>query len=168
MAGELELIARQGISPEEKEARIGIAKVMAYHKLYLTDDELRTGYTSVLNSVEQGREPWSSNLADSLEKFYEFRANVAWRTNNSTKSGGGATTHPAESKSPEEALDEGEGKIIYCMDYNRGTCSSDKSHVGKWKGRKVTKWHVCKICLANKELLSHPEKECKKKINPSK
>ena len=38
----------------------------------------------------------------------------------------------------------------------------DKSHPGKWKGKKVTKWHVCRKCLKNGSLRQdHTEKDAK-------
>lgn len=38
--------------------------------------------------------------------------------------------------------------IFYCADFNRGKCSFETSHQGKWAGKDVMKLHICKKCLA--------------------
>ena len=172
IAGELELASQKDISEEERSVRTSIAKILCYHKLYLSDEDLKAGYDSVLKSVEQGSEQWSDRLAMNLNAFCEFRANVAWREKsavcgpNSTgqnKSKSDNKTSPDPSKTTESNPDEPEGKVIYCMDFNKGMCPHDKSHPGKWKGKKVTKWYICKVCLRNSELNSHAERDCKNK-----
>ena len=160
------MATRKDAQLNEKEARLEIIKVMSYHKLYLNDEDLRMGYDSVMKTVEQGVEPWLDRLAGNLEKFYEFRANVVLRDkviNGDKKLAGGNK----DTKEGEEVVgtsgEEVEGKVIYCMDFNKGSCTHEKSHVGKWKGKKLTKWHVCRSCLKNSELLAHPEKDCPNK-----
>ena len=162
MAGEMELILQKDISKEEREARVCIARTLSYHKLYLGDEDLRLGYAAVLNKVEQGQEGWSNSLAEDLHKHFEFRANVIWRE----KMAGGDKNKSKDSTNiaaKDDDDDEPEGKVIYCMEYNKGTCTSEKSHVGKFRGKKVTKWHVCRVCLKANELVNHPEKDCKNK-----
>ena len=164
IAGELELASRPEISMEERVARVEIAKTLCYHKLYLNDEDLRTGYDSVLKTVEQGQEVWSSKLASNLNNHLEFRANVAWRekidkvTNGNKKKDSVSDTSKSDLGSVSE---EAEPKLIYCMDFNKGICSNQKSHYGKWKGKKLMKWHVCKACLKNSEIKNHAEKDCK-------
>ena len=81
IAGELELISRPEISENERSARTEIAKILCYHKLYLNDDDLRNGYDAILKTVEQGTAQWGPELAQSLNSYCEFRANIAWREN---------------------------------------------------------------------------------------
>ena len=157
IAGELELASQPGISKEEQRCRIGIAKTVAYHKLYLTDDELKTGYDAVLKLVETGTERWSDQLVERLNRHFEFRANVAWREKST---GSDKKSDKPEDPKPEDSED-GDVKIVYCMDFNKGICSFSKAHTGKWKGKKVTKWHVCRTCLKSNELNSHAERDCK-------
>ena len=160
IAGELEIASLPGISSEERACRVKIAKTIAYHKLYLADNDLRNGYDATLKLIEQGVESWSDALIDRLNRYYEFRANVAWRE----KAGDKPSKSPSD-KNPEGKSDEGsednDQKVIYCMDYNKGICTNSKSHLGKWKGRKTMKWHVCRHCLKSGELNNHAEKECK-------
>ena len=59
--------------------RIEIAKTMAYHKQYLGDDDLRSGYDTVLKKVEQGVSTWDVSMGEDLHKLYDYRANVLLR-----------------------------------------------------------------------------------------
>ena len=168
MAGELELICRPNISEDEKQARLLIAKTIAYHKLYVTDEELRKGYDSVMKSVEQEAEAWSPKLADELNKFYEFRANAVLREKlekGAEKLTGSGVKKTEEGGQGGESKEDGEDteKMIYCMDFNKGICQYNKSHMGKWRSKKVMKYHMCRICLKNNDVANHSERECKKK-----
>ena len=138
---------------------------MCYHKLYLSDEDLRVGYDSIMKSIEHGDEQWSTKLADNLNNHYEFRATVALREklNASESSGAKTKTNPSSKDGAEEQEEGGSQRIIYCMEFNKGTCTFPKSHVGKFQGKQVTKWHICRNCLKNKELNSHGEKDCKNK-----
>ena len=173
IAGELELATREEASAAEKDAWTRIAKTLCYHKLYLTDEDLRTGYDTTLKKVEQGLQGWNPQLAEELQVLLDYRASVIsrermkemeqkmWDNNKKKK----------ETRDPKDTKEEGkndvndgneetpEVKPIFCMDYNRGECSFSKSHTGKWKGKRVTKWHICRICLRNNELLPHPESD---------
>ena len=54
IAGEVEIMGLESTSIKEKEARLGIIKVLAYHKQYLNDSELREGYDYIFKKVERG------------------------------------------------------------------------------------------------------------------
>ena len=56
MAGELEIIMLNSISESEKNARISIAKTLAYHKQYLQDADLREGYDYILKKSNKEQE----------------------------------------------------------------------------------------------------------------
>ena len=166
IAGELELASLPHISEEERRSRVALAKTMCYHKLYLCDEDLRNGYDAILKTVEQGTQSWSEKLAENLNTHYEFRANVVWReklATDKTKGQGVASEHHAHKDNKSDEQDDSENKIIYCMEFNKSTCAHNKSHNGKWKGKSVTKWHICRSCLRNKELAHHSEKDCKNK-----
>ena len=146
----------------EAKARVDIARTMCYHKLYLSDEDLRIGYDSILKSVEHGEEEWSPRLAENLNRHYEFRATAVLREklnaaeSNKDKAKGGTVKEVSE-----EGEEGGTEKLVYCMEFNKGTCTFAKSHVGKFRSKQVTKWHVCRTCLKAKELNAHAEKDCK-------
>ena len=159
VAGEMELILLKGVSTEERLARAAIIKTMAYHKTYLQDDELRIGYDTILKKVEQEEMEWGPKMAEDLNRFYEARGQAQLREQLQIKPPQPAAGEEKNNKKePGEDPDNGgDSKIIYCMEFNKGTCSEEKSHVGKWKGKKCTKWHICRACIKHQELSNHPE-----------
>ena len=170
VAGELELATREEASKEERDARTRIAKVLCYHKLYLNDEDLCIGYDTTMKKVEHGEEQWSPKLAEELHIFLDYRATVISRErmkemeNKMNDKGKGKKDDKTgtDSKLTDDGNEENsEFKPIFCMDYNKGECSYSKSHTGKWRGKKTTKWHVCRACLKNNELAPHPENDPK-------
>ena len=160
VAGELETTASTNIGPEERTARINIAKTICYHKAYLGDEELRNGYDQLLKSVEQGNSDWTDDLGEKLHKFYDYQANKAIRekvkldnSRNSEKLG----RPPINNKS--EVTTEVE-KIIYCSAFNKGRCTYNDHHEGKFDNKTVTKWHICSKCCRKGEKKSHREDQC--------
>ena len=79
IAGELEIISMEGISDLERRARTNIAKTLCYHKKYLGDHDLRSGYDDILKQVEQGVLHWSDDLGRKLHEHLDYRANVILR-----------------------------------------------------------------------------------------
>ena len=79
IAGELELAARDNINTAERLARLNIAKVICYHKQYLSDQDLRNGYDNILKKVEQGLEDWDGRLAEDLHEYFDYHTTVLLR-----------------------------------------------------------------------------------------
>ena len=164
-AGELELIKRCGISPEEKEARIEILLTLCYHSSYLTTDELKAQYSATLQRIERGSAKWDPILAERLHNDLAFRASVSSRehdkaqvskeSKSSDKNTRANMPNKSDSKLPSE------NKIHYCADFNRGSCSFNDNHEGKLNNKDVTLWHVCKRCLLSDAKLKrlHPESD---------
>ena len=159
-AGEIELIRRPGIGLDEKEARLGILATICYHFCYVDISELKAQYDATLKRVERGVAGWSGDLADRLHQDLAFRAAILARERNTQapqqkqdKSTKMDQTKKQESKLPTE------GKIHYCADFNRGSCSFSDNHEGKLNGKDVLLWHLCKRCLFSEGKLKrfHPE-----------
>ena len=158
VAGELELISLDSMSEIERKARINIAKTLCYHKKYLSDFDLRTGYDNILKQVEQGQLKWSDNLGDALHHHLDYRANVIFRDKMVTdkeKDEGFTKVEPKRRQAvvPDEKI----GKVIFCADYNAGTCTHPDNHEGRFSNRKVTKFHICKRCHKEGDYRSHRE-----------
>ena len=179
IAGELELASRSEASSEEKAARVAIAKTLSYHKLYLNDEDLRIGYDTILKKIEQGILNWGQHIGEELHNLLDYRATVLNREkmnaieqkmnkpNNSKTNNPKSDSKISDETATTEVPDEPEYKPIFCMEFNKNSCSFSKSHVGKWRGKKCTKWHICRACLKNNELNPHSESDkncpCNKK-----
>ena len=160
-AGELELIRRPKISPEEQRARIDILLTLCYHHSYVGIDELKTQYGATMQRVERGAAQWSESLAERLHHDLAFRASVAIRSDRniqaSSEKGGGSTDNKQQVK--KDSKIPSEIKLHYCLDYNKGSCSHNDNHEGKFRGQDVTFWHICRRCLFSDDKLKrcHPE-----------
>ena len=166
IAGELELIAREDITADERKARISVAKTLCYHKNYLDDGDIHNGYDQIMKRVERGTQDWNEALGEHLHEMLNYRANVLLRervhadVNSATgftkvenKKGGGSR----------RKNDQEEARIVYCQDYNNGSCIHSDHHQGKFAGRNTTKFagrnttkfHICKRCHQSGEIRSH-------------
>ena len=76
VAGELEIASLEEISSSERKARINIAKTLCYHKKYLKDEDLQSGYNFILKKVEQGLLTWDDELGNKLHEHLDYQANV--------------------------------------------------------------------------------------------
>ena len=178
IAGELELASRPGVSSLEKEDRINITKTICYHKQYLADDDLRTGYDNVLKKVEQGATSWGENLGGQLSDFYDYRANVILKTKlqhkempprgDKHRAESGESTSSNSSSTDNYTFEDLErNKPVFCMEYNKLKCQHSNTHEGQFGGRKCLKWHICRRCRCFGEIRHHPEEDqnCPRRIS---
>ena len=142
IAGELEL-AQSCDSIEEKQARIGIAKTLCYHKSYLDDKTLRDGYDQMLKRVERGTQEWDEALGEHLHELLNYKANVMMRERfQDGKEGPFTKVESRKSKVTDNRIE----RVVYCNDYNNGNCNQRDHHEGKFAGKKVTRFHICRKC----------------------
>ena len=165
VVGELETAVSEETSEEERLARINIAKTMCYHKAYLSDQDLREGYDQIIKSVEQGKNSWKTDLGERLHDLYDYQANKIIREK-VQQSGDKRQekARPQQGSSPSPAGNNAMEQVVYCAAYNRGKCSLDDHHEGKFGGKSVTKWHICSKCHKRRERRLHRESECYIKI----
>lgn len=168
VAGELEIISRLPCDSEERSARVGILKYLAYHFAYLDTQEIREQYDAIMKKVERGELTWNSKLAKKVNKSLTFRRDARLAERKSLEEH--SKRSEAKDKKPKtEKVLEKKGKeeeVIYCADYNRNKCEFSTSHLGKWAGKEVMKLHICKKCLSEDGLKkAHPETDdkCPKK-----
>ena len=160
IAGELELALLPEITQEERMARIGMARTMCYHNLYLNDKDLRDGYEAILNKVEQGILKWSDDLSLELHNYLDYRANINLRSKVSGQEGFTKVEHKRK-----QTDKTGSDKVMYCLEYNLGSCPQSDHHEGRLGQRKVTKFHICRKCHRDGEFKSHKDTDeaCPKK-----
>ena len=127
---------------------------MAYHKLYLRDEDLHDGYDDMLKKVERGQQQWDETLGEHLHEFLNFRGNILMRDKLQNDNNKNAFTK-VEYKKAAERKQDGKEWVIYCQDYNNNRCPHGDHHEGKFTSNKITKWHICKRCNEHKETKSH-------------
>lgn len=169
VAGELEVISRRSCGEEERQARLGILKYLAYHFAYLDTMELREQYDAIMKRVERGELRWNNNLPRRIHKSLTFRRETIHAerqvTDGNTRSGDAKAKKVRQDKS-EKSKKEVDDEVVYCADYNRGKCEFSTSHMGKWSGREVMKLHICKRCLVEdgvKRAHTENDDKCPKK-----
>ena len=167
IAGELEIADLLVVESLERKERVQIAKTLCYHKNYLNDNDLREGYDTIMKQVEQGKITWGDNLAGRLHEHLDYRANVIMRNKiaqqeRSSKVEPKKATPDRNPTGPENTTKE---RIIYCLEYNQGSCPHADNHEGRFNNKKVVKFHICRRCHREGEFRSHRELDnvCPKK-----
>ena len=137
VVGEIELILQEKMKPVEKQARLHFLKTLCYHKEYLEVGDIRDQYNATLKLIECGENTWSDykDLASQLHNSLTFHATV-----NARKKEPVVPTAKKEAKDPVKDIPA--GKVVYCMDFNRGNCPFENHHQGMFNRKEVTKWHI--------------------------
>lgn len=160
VAGELEICTMKDLSKKEKNARLQILKLLAYFANILPQSALIDVYKAVILKIEKGLFIWSSEIVEKAENMLDravskHKMQREIETQKITR-----TTDKMKEKPKKEfgiQLKNGD-KIVYCADFNKNKCDKDSNHEGKFSGRDVTKFHVCRTCLViDKEKRFHPE-----------
>ena len=160
IAGELEIASSANLDPQERIARINIAKTICYHKAYLKDAALRDGYDQLLKKIEQGTADWTQDLGEELHSYFDYQANKITREKiqNDAKFETVTPKYTKPAASNTMRIDKSEtDRIIFCSMYNKGSCIHDDHHEGRFSNKSVTKWHICSKCLKNGDRRSHRE-----------
>ena len=160
IVGELELVEQEDISKEERNVRIAIAKTLCYHKMYLEDEDLRNGYDQIVKKVERGMQGWDRVFGEHLHEYLNYRVNVNLREQ--IQEGNTAPFTKVDRKKNRQDENnkmslENKERVIYCQDYNNQRCRFKDHHKGKFAGKTVTKFHICKKCHQSGEIRSHRE-----------
>ena len=159
IVGELELISQGGLSQEERQARIEVAKTMCYHKKYLEDSHLREGYDSIMKQIEQGKLTWADNISQKLHEHLDYRANVLMRKKLEMQQDGFIKVENKKNTNKKEEAQQSKERVFYCLEFNLGTCQFEDHHEGKFGSRKVTKLHICRRCHREGEIKSHKDSD---------
>ena len=167
--GELEIIRRTDLAMQEREARLAILNTLCYHCAYLDISKLKAQYDATMKKVERGASTWSVDLAEKLHMDLAFRASVINRessgkevkvSKNDKKANSQDDFKTPSGKKQESKLPT-EIKMHYCLDFNKGSCTFDDNHEGKFGNKEVTLFHLCCRCLLSEQKLkrNHPESD---------
>ena len=138
ISGELEIISAEKIqkhevSAGEKMSRLHILKKIAYYHGTLGLQKTKQLYKAYMCEYEENRLQWGDLQGiDNVEPILLFRVN---NLNTVGKKDRKKDTKPSKSESSEE--------IVWCLNYNSGTCTYTDSHDGQFRGAKVKVIHTC-------------------------
>lgn len=164
VAGELEICTLPDIGSQEKEVRMQNLKLFAYFAVLLPQSVILDVYKAVILKVEKGLFKWCPSLTRKTEAMLDRAVSKNRSKNVQTKTDQEKSEKMKEKfikDKPRKELGfeskQGE-KVIYCLDFNKGKCEKEQSHMGKFGGKDVLKQHICRACLVTeKEKRSHSE-----------
>ena len=161
VAGELELILQEDIDECEKLVRLRFLHMLCYHRQYLGVEDLRDQYDATMKNIERGLHSWNdvTVLELQMHSSLTFRATVNAR--NAENPQVRVDKNDKKEVKKEVSKQFPDGKVVYCLDYNKGSCPFEDHHQGVWNKKNVTKWHICRQCikLEGNPKKSHPEND---------
>ena len=140
VAVKIELLLQPNMKDMEKTARLHFLRMLCYHHEYLNIENLRDQYDATLN-IERGQSNWSDfkQLEAQMHSNLTFRAtvNACGKVGHVVQGGHGKVDVKVETNKEVPI-----GKIVYCLDDNKGTCPFDDHHQGIFNEKECTKWHI--------------------------
>ena len=149
VAGEIELILDDSTKVDEKIARLNILKTLAYHKQYVEVEDLKDQYDVTLKEIEHDAADWAdvNKLVNDLHTNLTFRATVRARERDEATVAKLEKLADKKAQSAEFKNKNGELKVFYCSDFNKGSCPFQDHHEGQFNKKPVFKWHICWTCF---------------------
>ena len=96
-----------------------------------------------MKKVEQDILTWNNDLGNILHQHLDYHAYVILRDKFTPDKEKDEGFTKVEFKKPKQnPIEDKHGKIIYCADYNAGTCAHSDNHEGRFSNRRVTKFHI--------------------------
>ena len=139
VAGELEIITNPTTDLREALRRQELLKLTAYRSQYTPWSKLLFLHGAILQKIESGRATWESNF-DSVEKMVlenPGKANWAQRL--------GMEKPGKKEKASGSSAAKQQG-VLWCWDFNKGTCSKTSPHEAFIGGKPVNVKHICATC----------------------
>ena len=106
---------------------------------------------------------WDPVLGEYLHEYLDYRANIILREKVQAETQSGNNSNPFTKVENKKASNkrmtdkDGEQKVVYCLEFNTNTCAHHDHHPGRFGGKNMTKFHVCRKCHQAGEIKSHKE-----------
>ena len=141
-AGELELI-QETTCEIERSDRTRILTLLMYYVPLLDIADLRDQYDIIMKKVERKELRWGDNLPDRIDRALDRRLRLKdWQDKRK---------HTVDSSQQQTEKVQHKEEFIYCNAFNRGTCTEEATHRGRFGGREgVLLNHACSKCLYEK------------------
>ncbi len=146
VAGELAIISQgTGQWSREQRGRMSLLQDIVYSAGHYQWHAILSYYGQVISELESGARMWGDSTA-------ELRAQVLAPFVKSPNREGGQS---AKKKSTATAPDD---SLLYCIDFNAGTCSYNEAHSREIRGKQCVVQHMCSRCWRNAKVKAgHPQ-----------
>jgi hypothetical protein len=149
--GEAGIMGRRGISREELLTRLYLMKRLAKNESKLGFKKSKEMYRQTILSIEKKELDWADfSEIDRIENDMKFM-HMKLDSDKSPKEKSTANTKKESSKNDD---------LIWCNDYNKGSCQHSVDHTGYFRNKQVKKVHICRVCWTmDKEKKKHTESD---------
>ena len=150
MAGELEIITSDGTLPIEAARRLELLKITAYRSQYLAWSKLLHLHAAILQKIEIGQATWSSDFSKIEQMVLENPGRLDWGARLGIGEGKGSRdtrdSRDSRERKPANSNTLSRAKVLWCMDYQNGSCKKSSPHEQDIRGSMFTVKHICKKC----------------------
>lgn len=144
VAGELEIISDDELSPAERSGRLTLLKKIVYYYSTYEFKGLKAFYAAWVREIELGKKKWSD---DSSQIESAILSKFVLKSSKS----------PFSVTRKSDNLDN-EDRAWFCQAYQRNKCLHKASHTETFRGKLKLAQHICATCyLKDKKKLAHPE-----------
>lgn len=146
-AGELEAIA-SSLTPQEKEARLNLLKILAYHSNLYPFKAITEWYAAFMQRIEKGISKWDQ------DPYMIGQVILArYRPEEKSVKKGKLLPTKVHSESGRKQI-----TVWFCANFNRNKCQLESPHEATVRGKRVNVEHICAPCwLKNRVRSVHAE-----------
>jgi hypothetical protein len=144
-AGYAKIMGLPGLDSVEREARIQHFQQLMHLACYYEWVAVLCFHATCLAGIESGELTW--------DQSFSHLESISLRNR--------LLNPPAASATKLVAKSDGLGRVLYCADYNAGSCSYSDDHLGEYppsSGKQVLLSHVCAPCLRKGRKLARHRK----------
>ena len=107
-------------------------------------------HAAVLLEIERGNLKWG-------DSFQHLRDTTLAGNFINVRGNGASSSHGGKFQ-PKVSEESGGGRVLFCRNFQRGTCTHARDHQGMYDGESRFLRHICAKCwLGMKKMASHPE-----------
>ena len=148
LAGELNIVCQGGVSEMEKEARLRLLGDIVFYSAHYQWPALLKFHAAVLSEVEEGAPGWGydySRLEQQMLMPFPLAKNKGERKVE-------RVNRPASAANGGGKPDE---RVVYCGEFQNGSCTLQDNHGGKFFGQSVVFQHICATCWKESKTRAH-------------
>ena len=145
-------ILEEKLPAGERDSRITHLKDLMYLSTHHTWSSVLTFHAACLLEIERGHLQWGDSFQNLMPTTLTVKSS---KQINAVAGGASSFSQQGVAGSSNNT------GILFCRDFQKGTCAYSKDHNGVFKGQTSHLRHICAKCwLSAKSFASHPEMRC--------